>query len=209
MGGVEQVSAMSKGPRDPAEDSRTSLFIRLAFFPSEQLVTAVSRLVGDFCQIGLRDVDITSRFHLAAHELAENITKYSSTSRVSLEVELAEKDGLYTLSVKTRNQASPERLAEVEQRLKALKATQDPVAFYDRMIEETAPLEGVSGLGLARIRAEAGLDFDYAIEGDELTLVAQTAVPRPPALGARPTATTLPPNRRPAAEGGPGRKGSR
>jgi hypothetical protein len=174
---------MSKGSTDPAEDSRTSLFIRLAFFPSEQLVTAVSRLVGDFCQIGLRDVDITSRFHMAAHELAENITKYSTTSRVSLEVELAEKDGLCTLSVRTRNQASPDRLAEVEQRLKALKATPDPIAFYDRMIEETAPLEGVSGLGLARIRAEAGLDFDYTIVGDELTLVVQMAVPRPPPQG--------------------------
>jgi hypothetical protein len=174
---------MSKGDAAPADDDQVALYIHLSFLPREYLVPAISRLVSDICQIGVRDVDITSRFHMAAHELAENVTKYSTASRVSLEVELAEKDGLRTLSIRTRNQASPDRLAEVEKRLKELKTTQDPVGFYDRMIEETATLEGVSGLGLARIRAEAGLDFDYAIDGNELTLVVQAPVPRPPPLG--------------------------
>lgn len=165
-------------------EPNVSLFIRLSFFPSAYLVSAVSRLVSDFCQIGLRDADISARFHMAAHELAENITKYSTTSRVSLEVELAEKDGLHTLSVRTRNRTSPERLAEMEKRLGELKATKDPAALYDRIIEESAPLDGVSGLGLARIRAEGGLDFDYNIDGDELTLIVTSPVPKPPVLGA-------------------------
>jgi hypothetical protein len=182
-GSSGSMDVMSEGNAGAANEERGSLFIRLSFFPSEQLVSAISRLVSDFCQIGVRDLDISARFHMAAHELAENITRYSSSSRVSLEVELIEKDGVRTLSVRTRNQASPDRLAEVEKRLKELKATDDPVGFYDRMIEETAPLDGISGLGLARIRAEAGLDFDYVIDGDELTLVVQTSVPMPPALG--------------------------
>jgi hypothetical protein len=174
---------MNEAPESRAGENNVSLFIRLSFFPSAYLVSAVSRLVSDFCQIGLRDVDISARFHMAAHELAENITKYSTTSRVSLEVELAEKDGLHTLSVRTRNRTSPERLAEMEKRLGELKATKDPAALYDRIIEESAPLEGVSGLGLARIRAEGGLDFDYTIHGDELTLIVTAPVPRPPQLG--------------------------
>jgi hypothetical protein len=139
--------------------------------------------VSDFCQIGLRDLDISSRFHMAAHELAENITKYSTASRVSLEVELAETGGVHTLSVRTKNQAAPDRLDELRARLEELKTTQDPMGLYDRMIEQTAPLEGVSGLGLARIRAEGGLDFDYRINGNELTLVVQAPVPAPPPLG--------------------------
>jgi hypothetical protein len=176
-------STQSKTPQGPPADKNVSLFICLSFFPSEYLVSAVSQLVSDFCQIGLRDLDISSRFHMAAHELAENITKYSTASRVSLEVELAETDGVHTLSVRTKNQASPDRLAEVEKRLEELKTTKDPVGLYDRMIEESAPLEGVSGLGLARIRAEGGLDFDYRINGNELTLVVQAPVPAPPPLG--------------------------
>lgn len=160
-----------------------SLYICLSFFPNEYLVSAISQLVSDFCQIGLRDLDISSRFHMAAHELAENITKYSTASRVSLEVELAETGGVHTLSVRTCNQAAPERLEELEKRLEELKTTDDPVALYDRMIEQSAPLEGVSGLGLARIRAEGGLDFDYSIQGNQVTLVVQSLVPKPPPLG--------------------------
>lgn len=175
---------MSQRIGGPAPNRNTSLFVCLSFCPSESLVSAISQLVSDFCQIGLRDLDISYRFRMAAHELAENITKYSTTSKVSLEVELAEVAGVHMLSVKTRNETSPERLVEVEKRLKELKAATDPVDFYDRMIEETAPLEGVSGLGLARIRAEGGLEFDYEIVGNELTLVVQAPVPWPAPRGA-------------------------
>lgn len=161
-------------------DKNVSLYICLSFFPNEYLVSAISRLVSDFCQIGLRDADLTSRFHMAAHELAENITKYSTGDRVSLEMELAETGGAHTLAVRTCNQTAPDRLVEVRQRLDELKATPDPAGFYDRMIEQSAPHDGISGLGLARIRAEGGLEFDYRIEGNELTLVVQAPVPRPP-----------------------------
>ncbi len=170
---------MDHRPIDANGEKRISLFVCLSFFPSEYLVTAISQLVCDFCKIGLRDLDISSRFHMAAHELAENITKYSSTSRVSLEVELSETAGVHMLSVKTRNQATLERLKEVEPRLKELKFTKNPVELYDRMIEESAPIEGISGLGLARIRAEGGLEFDYTIIGNELTVVVQAPVPKP------------------------------
>jgi hypothetical protein len=159
-------------------EKNISLFISLSFFASEHLVPAISQLVSDFCRIGLKDLDVSSRFHMAAHELAENITKYSTTSRVSLEVQLSEIAGVQMLSVRTKNRASPERLAEMEQRLEELKTTKDPAKLYDRMIEESAPLKGVSGLGLARIRAEGGMEFDYTIEGDELTLIVQAPVPR-------------------------------
>src|SRR5690606_13514671 len=99
--------------------------------------------------------------------------------------------------VRTRNRTSPERLAEVEKRLRELKTTKDPSALYDRMIEESAPLEGVSGLGLARIRAEGGLDFDYTIDGDELTLIVTAPVPTPPPPGV-PEQAPLAATRRPS-----------
>lgn len=152
-----------------------SFFICSSFCSNDRLVPALSRLVTDFCRVGLGELD-TSRFYMAAHELAENVTKYSTTARGSLEVELSESDGAQTLSLRTRNQASPDRLAEVAQRLDELKGAEDPMALYDRIIERSAPIEGTSGLGLARIRAEGGFEFDYAIDGNELTLVARTAV---------------------------------
>lgn len=177
------MSATTRELEQAGDAKNVSLYICLSFFPNEYLVSAISQLVSNFCQIGLRDLDISSRFHMAAHELAENITKYSTAARVSLEVELAETAGVHTLTVRTQNQTAPERLEELEKRLEELKSTKDPVGLYDRMIEQSAPLEGVSGLGLARIRAEGGLDFDYRIEGNEVTLVVQSMVPKPPPLG--------------------------
>jgi hypothetical protein len=162
-----------------AAEKKVWSFISIEFRPSEPLVSSISQLVSDFCEVGLTDRDISYRFRMAAHELAENITKYSTAALVSLEVELFELAGVHTLSMKTRNEASPDRLEEVERRLKALKTFPDPIELYDRLIAETAKVEGISGLGLARIRAEGGLSFDYSINGNELTLIVQGRVPEP------------------------------
>lgn len=160
------------------------MFIRLSFFPNAYLATAVSRAVSEFCHVVLRDPDLIDRIHMAAHELAENVAKYSVASPVNLEVELAENEGLHVLIIRARNSAAPERLAEVQRRLAELKATDDPAALYYHLIQESLTREGGSGLGLARIRAESGLDLDYSISGNELTVILKSAVPAPPPLGA-------------------------
>ncbi|WP_437521354.1 hypothetical protein WME79_28885 [Sorangium sp. So ce726] len=124
----------------------------------------------------LDDESASSRFYMAAHELVENLIKYSSGPEVSLELALEEGEGARVLVIRARNEASPERLREVERRLSALKSASDPVKHYDELICETAMVEGVSGLGLARVRAEGGLDVDYTIEGNRLTIIAQAPV---------------------------------
>jgi hypothetical protein len=98
---------------------------------------------------------------------------------VSLEVELCVSNGQHRLRVRTRNVAVPARLREIEQRLVELKAAPDPMDLYDLLIRQTAPIDGVSGLGLVRIRAEGELDIDYRIEGSELTLIVEGNVPPP------------------------------
>lgn len=163
-------------PDAEALDPRVSLFISLRFFPSERLVSAISRLVCDFCDVALADLDAGARFQMAAHELAENITKYATTDQVALEVELLESGDRHVLRIRTRNHASPQKLQEVGKRLEQLRNADDPLALYDRLILETAPVQGTSGLGLARIRAEGDLEFDYSINGDELTVQVQAPV---------------------------------
>ncbi|WP_437630244.1 hypothetical protein [Sorangium sp. So ce854] len=155
-----------------------SLFLCITFFPTERMANSVLRLVSSFCSMVVDDANVSSRFYMAAHELAENIIKYSSGPRVSLELALEERDGACVMKICARNEASPERLREVERRLFELKTAIDPVKHYDDLIIETAMVEGVSGLGLARVRAEGGLDVDYKIEGNELTIIAQAPVER-------------------------------
>lgn len=162
----------------PKQAQSASLFLCVTFFPNERLSTAVLRLVSSFCGQVLDDANVSSRFYMAAHELAENITKYSSGSRVSLELALEEDQSSQVMKIRARNEASPERLREVERQLIALKAASDPVKHYDQLITETAMIDGISGLGLARVRAEGGLDMDYTIEGNELTIIAHAPIGR-------------------------------
>jgi hypothetical protein len=147
------------------------VFIRISFSPRTQLVSAVSQLAAEFCRRELGDRDATSRFHMVAHELAENIAKYSTAPEVTLEVDLSKDGAGRALTIRTRNRASPERLADVARRMRELALADNPDALYDRLLEESLAVEGVSGLGLARIRAESGLDLEYSIEGDELTVM--------------------------------------
>lgn len=113
---------------------------------------------------------------MAAHELVENVLKYGSSSEVGLEFELERGEGQSFVRLRTRNSAAPERLAEVERLVAELKSAQDPVAYYDRLIRSTAPVIGTSGLGLARIRAEAGLEVDCTVQGPEVSIVVQATV---------------------------------
>ena len=120
-------------------NQKASLFVCLSFNPNERLVTAISRLVSDFCRLIFEDLDVAAR-------------------------------------IRARNEADPDRLREAESRLLELTTTRDPVGLYDRLIREAAPSPDVSGLGLARIRAEGELEVDYRIEGNELMIAVQRRV---------------------------------
>jgi hypothetical protein len=93
-----------------------------------------------------------------------------------MEVELLEGDGETTLRLSTRNRATPEYLRRAIELLTELKCAEDPLAYYDQLVRETAPKRGVSGLGLARIRAEGDLELYFAVEGDELRIWVEVAV---------------------------------
>ena len=148
------------------------MFVRVAFSPCLRHVSAIAQLVGDLCRRELQNAEATDQLHMAAHELAENIAKYSTASEVSLEIELVETDGAFAVEIRTRNYTSPGRLADVARRIHELALAEDASAHYERLLEESLGREGVSGLGLARITAEAGLVLTCSSEGNELTLTA-------------------------------------
>jgi hypothetical protein len=143
---------------------------------THSLAGKIANWLNDFCQMAIDDLDTTSRLHKAAHELVENVLKYGSSPEVGLEFELERGDDNSIVRLRTRNTAAPEQLREVTRRVSELKAAPDPIAYYDRLIRSTAPVMGMSGLGLARIRAEAGLDVDCSVEGREVSIVVQTTM---------------------------------
>jgi hypothetical protein len=143
---------------------------------SHNLAGKIANWLIDFCQMTIEDLETTSRLHMAAHELVENVLKYGSTPEIALEFELERGAEVSIVRLRTRNTAEPEQLREVARRVSELRAAVDPVAYYDRLIRSTAPMVGMSGLGLARIVAEAGLDVDCTVEGKEVSIVVQTTM---------------------------------
>jgi hypothetical protein len=100
-----------------------------------------------------------------------------------VDVALEQRHGGLYMIVETTNSAPERHIERAVELLTGIRDSQDPVAFYDQLILAVAPTRevGVSGLGLARIRAEGELHIDYRLEGDRLTIFAETQIPGLPA----------------------------
>ena len=151
------------------------VLLTLCFEPRAEQIASLRATVSALCKPYLTDADELSRVLLAAHELLENIVKYSAGGSAEFHFAIEPvADGL-RVRLTTKNRAQPERLADVRRRLDALEAARDPVAHYDELIRACAGRRDGSGLGLARIPAESELSLGYAIEHDTLILTAEGA----------------------------------
>jgi hypothetical protein len=112
---------------------------------------------------------------MVAHELLENLTKYAGDGPVRLEVEVQSHQDRHQVKITSTNQASTERLAELQLILEEISETREPRATYLRyMADSVAKVEG-SRLGLARIRAEGEMEIQYTLHGNEITICAQAS----------------------------------
>jgi hypothetical protein len=159
-------------PRD--DGARVSL--TLSFEPLAEQIASVRNAVSDLCAPHVADADELSRVLLAAHELLENIVKYSSGGMAEFHFALERASGTLRARLRTKNRAEPARLSDTRERLDALAAALDPVAHYDEMIRETAGRRDGSGLGLARILAESEMNLDYQIEQGVLIITAEVTI---------------------------------
>jgi hypothetical protein len=145
--------------------------------PSGRVIGSTRRFVQEICGGLLGDEEVSSRVALATHELLENVAKYSSGGPIGLDVELRERSGQSMIRIRTSNRARPDKLAELRRVLETVTDSADPFATYLDFIAKSSELEEGSGLGLARIRAEADMNLHYTVEGDLVTLVAETPAP--------------------------------
>jgi hypothetical protein len=150
--------------------------IRLDFTPEVRLISRTSKYVCDFYRTVLADPDASDRVMLVAHELLENAAKYSSDGLGHLQIELVDRGGEPVVRIRTSNRARPDRLSELHQFFEESCRCSDAIALYDRMIARSAERREGSGLGLARVRAEGEMELSLSIEGDEVTITAESAV---------------------------------
>jgi hypothetical protein len=151
--------------------------LSIEFEPSQPFADGLIRWLTQFCELTLEDVEAASRAQMAVNELVENVVKYGMNPSVGVEVELERLANSSVLTLRTKNRTTPERLAATINLLRALEEAPDPVAYYDQLVVASAPKADVSGLGLARIRAEGDLDVHYEVHGDQLCLSVSAILP--------------------------------
>jgi hypothetical protein len=154
-------------------DHSLPAFFHVSFAPNIKLVSTVRRFTAEFYRRLLVDQEMSSRLALATHELLENAVAYATDGETGVRIELQEPH----LVIKTWNRTSPERLAELKLAIDELNSASDPDEYYQQMLARTANRTDGSGLGLARIRAEADMIVSYQVEAqDRVCILAQTSL---------------------------------
>jgi hypothetical protein len=143
--------------------------------PAICLIRSTRSYIQEFCR-QLASPDTSSRVALAAHELLENLAQHASAGPMRIDVDIVEHDGCDYLRIQTSNRAEPKQLDRLVDVLREVTEAPEAWPMYLRFIARTAEQSEGSGLGLARIRAEADMQIGYAISGDHVTICAETPV---------------------------------
>jgi hypothetical protein len=156
-----------------------STSFELTFRPDLELVTDVRDFVESFYLRVLQDRDLSGRLAIATHELLENAVKYSLDGETSLRIEVVparDADDARAIAVRTRNRAREPHVATLLGYLDEMRAAADADAYYLQRMRRAMHDTDVSQLGLARVRCEAEMQLSCVVEGDTVTINAETTV---------------------------------
>lgn len=158
----------------PAASPRQDLgFCELSFEKKPELVSIVRRFVSDFYDRTLADPETTSRVALATHELLENAVKYSRDGRAKVRIEVSGQGGKVRVRIKTKNRANLEDFQHIQRVIDEM-ASMDPDLYYLSLMRRNASRSDGSGLGLARIHAEAAMAMSVRCRNGTITVSAET-----------------------------------
>jgi hypothetical protein len=146
-------------------------YFHLVFRPNIKLVSTVRRFTAEFYQRVLANTDLSERLALATHELLENAVAYSVDNESAIRIEI-EGDRLV---VRTWNRTSAERAAQVRTMIDEMNQI-DADQYYQQVMIKNAKRTDGSGLGLARIRAEAEMVVTCEVDNDRVCIKASAAI---------------------------------
>jgi hypothetical protein len=155
------------GADDPA-------YFELRFRPSIVLVSTVRRFVSDFYSTVLKDSDLASRLALATHELLENAVKYATSPETTLKVEVMRSTGVATVT--SWNETDQAHIATITRLFEEMAETNSPAEYYESLLRGDRQAVSSSGLGLARVGAEALMGLGFEVTGSKVCIQAQTRV---------------------------------
>jgi hypothetical protein len=172
---VARLATASDLRKLPMANSAALTSLQLNGPPAIRLISSTRRFIQDLCAT-LVDPETSSRVALAAHELMENLAKHSNSGPTDLTIEVGQVQGETRILVRTSNRATPRQRDELQRVLKLVCSAEEPMTMYMGVIADSLEREEGSGLGLARIRAEAGMNLTCTIADDEVIIAAETGV---------------------------------
>jgi hypothetical protein len=154
-------------------------YIQLHFRPNIELISSARQFVADFYDQVVGDPAVLSRILLATHELLENAVKYAVDGLTQIRIDVIEGDAVSPrrVTIRTSNRAAPGNCVILRETIDLASSAVDPFQHYREVMLKNARRKGGSGLGLARIRAEAEMTIHYVIEGDEVSIVLDADLP--------------------------------
>jgi anti-sigma regulatory factor (Ser/Thr protein kinase) len=149
-------------------------YFQVSFRPNVKLVTPVRRFVSEFYQRVLVNQELASRVALATHELVENAVSYASDGETEVRVDVVDE----RLHIRTWNRATPDQIAAVREAIDEINRAADPGEHYQSLMVKTATRTDGSGLGLARVWAEAEMALSYEIDRERVCILANLPLER-------------------------------
>ena len=150
--------------------------IDLKFRPTQELLGPMRALLTELFKSESMEEDAVYRLGIALHELLENVMKYSADGVAHLTAEVGGTGERTFVSLRVSNQCEAGRLSDLKGEFDSLRSNPDPEAYYLALMLKNARRRVGSGLGLARIWAEAQMDLRCEIAGSMATIVAQSPI---------------------------------
>ena len=172
------VSRRSPAAAGATDGGRPAPLLAVSFRPDAGLLTQTRDFVSSFCATFIEDPDTVFCVAMAVHELLENAIKYSLDGTSQFRIELRSERGNLEIAIRTDNRATSDAIGAVRDMIRRIHEAADPFDFYCSLVSASARRDDHSGLGLARIRAEAGLELDSDVIGDQVSIFAHTPIAR-------------------------------
>jgi len=150
--------------------------IDMSFTPKLEQVSAVREFLETYYQPLLQDADLVCRMAVAVHELLENAAKYSRGGIARIRVEVRDDNAPAVLTVTVWNVVDHGFVEELKTTVRELTEADDAFDVYQQYLVRAAKRKEGSGLGLARIRAEADMTLMLDLQGDNVCIEAAAAL---------------------------------
>jgi hypothetical protein len=156
----------------PGRAGESAPIVQLRLRPMWRHVDGIRRFCDTFTAASFEDMSLGERVGIVIHELTENAIKYSRTGD-SAELELLIRRDGEEIEIVVANSPAPEHVAVLRTAFDTLVAAPAEEAYLAAMRRARSLPDGQSGLGLARIRHDCGVELSLSIEDDLARITAK------------------------------------